>query len=177
MAGNSVILKTFNKWQLSDIIGTKVEGTDVREVWTLTCCPQRLQPGPLLHYNMWYHSFLHLSLQFHFKLGLSYQLVNFLRSQFLPVWVTELIRLNDFKVNFFWVLNCPTPVQKSQLSCSDSLYTVFSYLWCDNTLLTRYTLFSVSVQASTIKTCLDQLCTVSPVDGCETMSVNYKVDF
>ena len=36
MAGNSVSLKTFNKWQLFDIIGRnsrKVEGTDITEVW------------------------------------------------------------------------------------------------------------------------------------------------
>ena len=37
MAGKSVSLKTINKWQLSDIIGRKVEGTDVTEVWCKLC--------------------------------------------------------------------------------------------------------------------------------------------
>ena len=37
MAGNSVSLKTFDKWQLSNIIGRKVDGTDVTEVWCKTC--------------------------------------------------------------------------------------------------------------------------------------------
>ena len=37
MAGNSVSLKTFNKWQLSDITGRKVEGIDVTEVWCKLC--------------------------------------------------------------------------------------------------------------------------------------------